>query len=222
MYRHKDFQISENYSEHLYTGLLGFMMRYCHKTLENFSTNKKKFSKILEIGAGVQPHDNYIKHDYDEYHILETSDFAIDKLSKNKKFILHKYDGKTLPFHKETFDRVVMSHTLEHIEGSENFIQEIMKIICPGGILSISLPTDPGLAWRFARFVNSFFKAKKVLGLSRLQYNYANATEHINSIFNLISIIRYKYENSYEEYFYPARIKSADLNFFYNVHIHKK
>ena len=222
MYRHKDFQISENYSEHLYTGFLGFMMRYCHNTLENFSTNKKKFNKILEIGAGVEPHDKYIKHDYDEYHILETSDFAIKKLSNNEKFIIHKYDGKNLPFKGEFFDRVVMSHTLEHIDESENFIQEVMKIIKPGGVLSISLPTDPGLIWRLARFVNSFFKARKVLGLTRLQYNYANATEHINSIFNLISIIRYKYKNSYEEYFYPLRLKSADLNFFYNVHIHKR
>lgn len=222
MFKRKEFDLFENYSEHLYTGFLGFMMKYCHKTLENFSMKKRKFNKILEIGAGIQPHDKYIKHDYDEYHILEISDFAIEKLSENKKFIVHKYDGKILPFKDETFDRVVMSHTLEHIEGSENFIQDVMKIINQGGVLSISLPTDPGLIWRFSRFITSFFKAKSVLGLSRLQYNYINATEHINSIFNLISIIRYKYKNSYEEYFYPLRVKSADLNLFYNVHIHKK
>ena len=49
---------------------------------------------------------------------------------------------KNLPFKGEFFNRVVMSHTLEHIEESENFIQEVMKIIKPGGVLSISLPTD--------------------------------------------------------------------------------
>ena len=41
---------------------------------------------------------NILNIDYEEYHILETSDFAIDKLSLNKRFIIHKYDGKNLPF----------------------------------------------------------------------------------------------------------------------------
>jgi len=48
-----------------------------------------------------------------------------------------------------------------------------------------------------------------------------NATEHVNSIFNLRSIIRYNYKNLFEEYFYPLKIKSLDLNLIYNVHIYK-
>jgi len=53
MYKNKNFQISNKYSEHLYSGVMGVMMRYCHRTLENFSSNKNRFEKILEIGAGV-------------------------------------------------------------------------------------------------------------------------------------------------------------------------
>jgi ubiquinone/menaquinone biosynthesis C-methylase UbiE len=116
MYKNKNLKISDKYSAHLYTGIIGLMMKYLHNTLENFSDNKKKFSKVLEIGAGVEPHDKYIKHHYDEYHILETSDYALEELSKNKKYILHKYDGHKLPFDEETFDRIVISHSLEHIE----------------------------------------------------------------------------------------------------------
>ena len=222
MYKNKDFKISEKYSEHLYTGIMGVMMRYCHNTLENFSYNKKKYNKILEIGAGVETHEKYIKHQYDEYHILETSDFALKQLSSNKNYILHKYDGDKLPFQDETFDRIIISHSLEHIEKPEIFMKNVMKILKINGIFSISLPTDPGVLWRSARYINGFFKAKKVFKISRLEYNYINATEHINSIFNLISLIRYNYKGSYEEYFYPIRLKSADLNLFYNVHIHKK
>ena len=40
-------------------------------------------------------------------------------------------------------------------------------------------------------------------------------------LFNLISIIRYKYKDSFEEGFYPLKIKSADLNLIYNAHIYK-
>ena len=57
--------------------------------------------------------------------------------------------------------------------------------------------------------------------LSFDEFEYLNATEHVNSIFNLISIIRYNYKNSIEEHFYPLRIKSSDINLIYNVHIYK-
>ena len=161
MYKKKEFDISKKYSEHLYTGIMGVMMRYCHRSLEKFSNNDKNYNQILEIGAGIEPHDKYIKHPFEEYHILETSDFALDELSLNKKYILHKYDGENIPFDDESFDRIIISHSLEHIEKPEDFMIKIMKILRKNGVFSISLPTDPGLLWRSARFINGFFKAKK-------------------------------------------------------------
>ena len=55
MYKKDEFKkLDAKYSTHLYTGLLGFAMRYCHRQLENFN-KKKKYSKVLEIGAGSVP-----------------------------------------------------------------------------------------------------------------------------------------------------------------------
>ena len=48
------------------------------------------------------------------------------------------------------------------------------------------------------------------------------ATEHINSIFNLKSIIKYKYsKNIIKESYLPSRIKFIDLNLFYNITLKK-
>ena len=49
-----------------------------------------------------------------------------------------------------------------------------------------------------------------------------NATEHVNSIFGLSSILKYNYADSMQENYLPFRVKSFDLNLFYNVHIVKK
>jgi hypothetical protein len=49
-----------------------------------------------------------------------------------------------------------------------------------------------------------------------------NATEHVNSIFGLSSIIKYNYGDCLKEYYLPFKIKLFDLNLFYNVHITKK
>jgi len=97
----------------------------------------------------------------------------------------------------------------------------MMKKLKKGGVLSISLPTDPGLAWRLGRLFVGLFKVNKTYKISFEDFEYMNATEHVNSIFNLISIIRYNYKNSFEEYFYPLKIKSSDLNLIYNAHIYK-
>ena len=223
MYKKDSFRnLDKKYNTHLYTGLLGILMNYCHKKLEIFK-KKNSYDKILEIGAGSAPHYKYITHDYNEYHIAETSDYASEILKNNidKKIIFKKYDGKKLPYENEFFDRIIISHCLEHILSPEEFIFEMMSKLKKGGVLSISLPTDPGIAWRLGRLFIRLFSIKKTYAITGEQYEYINATEHINSIFNLISIIRYNFKNSIEEKFYPFKIKSADLNLFYNVQIYK-
>ena len=57
----------------------------------------------------------------------------------------------------------------------------------------------------------------KKLKISRLEYDYSNAIEHINSIFNLVNIIRYNYKEKIIENFLPFKIKLIDLNLFYNI-----
>ena len=59
---------------------------------------------VLEIGAGDSPHLEYLKHDFDEYHIIETSDFAINQNFDNSKIKISKYDGKKIPYQNDTFD----------------------------------------------------------------------------------------------------------------------
>ena len=222
MYKKEIFRRLDNkHDSHLYTGLQGFFIKNGHRQLEHFKKNKSHFSKILEIGAGSTPHYHFIKHTYDEYHIVETSEYALDYHKNNKKVKLVKYDGKVIPYENDFFDRIIISHCLEHILSPEFFIKEMMRVLKKGGVLSISLPTDPGIAWRLGRLFVGLFKVKKSYNLSFDEFEYLNATEHVNSIFNLISIIRYNYKGSIEESFYPLKIKSVDLNLIYNVHIVK-
>ena len=222
MYKKEIFRkLDKKHDSHLYTGLQGFFIKNGHHKLEDFKKKNTHLSKVLEIGAGSTPHYNFIKHTYDEYHIVETSDYVIDYHKDNKKVQLIKYDGKKIPYTDETFDRIIISHCLEHILSPEDFIFEMMRTLKKGGVLSISLPTDPGLAWRTGRLFIGLFKINKTMNLSYSEYEYLNAVEHVNSIFNLIAIIRFNYKNSIEEHFYPFKIKSSDLNLIYNVHIYK-
>jgi phosphatidylethanolamine/phosphatidyl-N-methylethanolamine N-methyltransferase len=222
MYKKEIFRkLDKKHDTHLYTGIQGFFIKNGHHQLENFKKNNSHLSKVLEIGAGSTPHYHFIKHTYDEYHVVETSEYVIDYHKDNNKVHLLKYDGKKLPYEDDTFNRIIISHCLEHILSPEDFLNEMMRVLKKGGILSISLPTDPGLAWRLGRLFVGLFKVSKTYNLSFDEFEYLNATEHVNSIFNLISIIRHNYSNSIEEHFYPLKVKSPDLNLIYNVHIYK-
>lgn len=229
MYKKKQFKkLGKKYSSYQDAGTVGTMMQICHKKLED-NNYLKKFNnncKVLEIGAGSSPHLRYVKHEFAQYFFLENSKFAIDFLKKefgnDKRFYFKSYKGKKIPYKKNYFDRIIISHVLEHISDPESFLKEMMMKLKKNGILSIALPSDPGLLWRFGRFFLKLFSVKKKLGLSSLEYDYMIASEHINSIFNLISIIKYKYKkNIISEQYLPFKIKILDFNLFYNVTLKK-
>ena len=229
MYKKKQFhKLEKKYSSYQEKGSVGIMMDLCHRKLENndhFGQFTKN-SKILEIGAGSSPHVKYVEHLFDKYYFLENSKFAINflkkKFNKQKRFKFNVYNGKKIPFKNNYFDRVIISHVLEHIDEPEVFLEEMMLKIKKKGILSISLPADPGLMWRCGRFFLKLFTVKKKLKISNLEYDYMIASEHVNSIFNLKSIIKYKYKNNIiTEQYLPFRIKILDCNLFYNVTLKK-
>ena len=212
--------LASKYNTHLYTGLYGYAMRYCHRQLENFD-REQKYSKVLEIGAGNAPHLGYLKHEYDEYFIAETSSYAMEFYREVKNIKAYSYDGVSLPFEDNFFDRIIISHCLEHTSEPEKFLFETMSKLKNGGVLSISLPTDPGLLWRFGKLFTKYYTAKRTYKISSREYDYLLATEHVNSIFNLMSLIKYHFKDQIVESFLPFKIKLVDLNLFYNVHITK-
>ena len=213
--------LTSRYNSHAYSGLMGFFMNQCHRQLEKFDF-PKNISKVLEVGAGNAPHYKFIKHEYDEYHIVETSRTIIGNYADNPKVIAANYDGKILPYEKEYFDRIIISHCLEHIVDPEAFLFEMMEKLRTGGVLSISLPTDPGLLFRIGRLYLKIFSLRNKYKISSEKFDYMNATEHVTSIFGLSSIIKYNYKDCLKDYYLPFKIKLFDLNLFYNVHISKK
>ena len=110
---------------------------------------------------------------------------------------------------------------MEHIPFPDIFLKKTFKLLKNGGVMSISLPTDPGFLWRLGRLYNKLFIIKKNLNISSLDYDYMNSIEHINSCFNLLSIIKYNFRKKLIENYLPFKIKLIDLNLFYNVHIVK-
>lgn len=208
-------KILNKYNNECYSDTSGKLFNYSHKMMEKY-LNKSSYEEILEIGAGTTPHINFISHKYKKYYCLENSKFVIKYLNRNFKKIKTFYSNNTKIPNKK-FDRIILSHSLEHIYKPEKLLTNLFRRLKKEGVMSIAIPIDPGLFYRLARF---YKKKNSKLGLSALEYDYVNAIEHINSYQNNVAIIKYLFKN-FKKYYFPFNLMPYDLNLFCFFQIYK-
>jgi len=119
-----------------------------------------------------------------------------------------------LSYDDNSFDRIIAAHVLEHIYYPHLVLKEWRRVVKDGGVISIVIPTDPGVAWRLGRH----FGPRKNAISQGIDYDYIMAREHINSCNNLISLIQY-YFTERKEAWWPFPIVSIDLNLFFVCHV---
>lgn len=216
-YREK---FSEVYDEANYSSpLQSFVMRASHKLVEKEFNHQTHFGRVLEIGAGTGEHLPFVRHDFDEYTLTDldpkTLEVAKRKLSgtKGRRVNFEVQTGSELAYPDNTFDRLVATHVLEHIYKPHLVLKEWRRVLKPGGVISILIPTDPGMAWRLGRHLGP----RKNAIAQGIEYDYVMAREHVNPCNNLIAILRHYFPDSREAW-WPFPIPSIDLNLFFAFH----
>ncbi len=214
---------SELYQDTNYDkGLTGFFLKRSHQWSEKDFGDNSYFEKVLEVGAGTGEHLKYVRHGFREYWLTDLNPPFLDQIASHKthskqgKICIEKQDATALTFAEESFDRVIAAHVLEHLVHPEKTLREWMRVLKPGGILTVLLPCDPGVGWRLGRFLvarNKFIEAG-------IDYDYWIAREHVNPINNSVTFIRY-YFPKLKESWLPMKIPSIDLNLFYVANITK-
>jgi SAM-dependent methyltransferase len=216
-----NFNNKKNYRTYLYTGFIGILFKWQHKLLSPQIYNNCE--KVLEIGPGYEPHIKYKKLNYKEYYCLEIErglNFKEYYTNNYPDVIFNNYDGKKLDFDDNFFDRIIISHTLEHILDFEKFLNEMMRTLKKNGVISIASPCDNGFLWRLGRLIlkKTYHRLKKN---SEIDYDYIMAKEHVNTIFQIISVLKKNF-NIQNELYLPFRIKIIDMNLIHICHIIKK
>lgn len=195
------------------------VMHASHRLVERPFDRSSYFDKVLEIGAGTGEHVEFVRHRFGQYTVSDSDPKALD-VAKSRatrpsqgtvKFELQ--DGGELDCADGSFDRVIATHVLEHIYRPHLALKEWRRVLKDGGMLSILIPTDPGIAWRFGRRLGPRRNA-----IARgIEYDYVMAREHVNSCHNLIVLLRY-YFHDVRESWWPLSLRSIDLNLFIAFH----
>ncbi|MCX6175444.1 MAG: methyltransferase domain-containing protein [Ignavibacteriales bacterium] len=91
--------------------------------------NIEKNDLVLEVGPGADPFkrsDILLEKKFSNE--IETRSQRADKgkIKTNKQIVF--FDGKNFPFKNKTFDYVICSHVLEHVEEVDTFVFEITRV----------------------------------------------------------------------------------------------
>ncbi|MGV8877527.1 MAG: class I SAM-dependent methyltransferase [Sphingobacteriaceae bacterium] len=92
-----------------------------------------KFTKVLEVGAGDGSILSFLDHDdfASEIYALEIAENAVEHIrNRNLKNLKEakKFDGYHIPYEDDTFDLVILSHVLEHVEYERTLLREIQRV----------------------------------------------------------------------------------------------
>jgi ubiquinone/menaquinone biosynthesis C-methylase UbiE len=195
------------------------VMRAGHRLAEKPFGPETHFGRVLEIGAGTGEHYAFIRHSTDQYMLTDSDPQAL-AVARHKladanldKVAFELQTAQQLTHPEQSFDRVIATHVLEHINQPHLVLKEWRRVVKDGGTLTVLLPTDPGIAWRLGRRLGPRRKAIA----QGIAYDYVMAREHVNSCTNLIALLRHYFPSSLEAW-WPFPIPSVDLNLFFAFH----
>ena len=198
----------------LSSGIAGFLVKQSHRDLARFGNNyAAENPSILEIGAGNGAHFNFVRKDFSSYTMTDISTWGkseIDKIIKSNPGVTFALaDVQNLLFPDKSFDRVICSCVLIHVDQPYLALQEMKRVTKIGGSLSIYIAADPGVLLSFMRFV---FTKPKIKSLP-VEYKLLNALSHRNHAGGLIEIAKYVFAGSKIKILYhPFRWKSWNLS----------
>lgn len=116
---------------------------------------------VLEIGAGDIRHlkywagmpDNFLLADISPDMMLFAKDRLLGQGVPHETFLLQR--DQPLPIADQSVDTVVSFYSLEHLYPLEPYLDEMLRVLKPGGTLIGAIPAEGGLAWGLGRFLTS-------------------------------------------------------------------
>lgn len=204
-----------NYASPLQAAVMGAS----HRLVEGRFSGDCHFERVLEVGAGTAEHMRYVRHRFDEYIVTDVDGAALDVARRKCEGLqipglsFEVAEGERLVYRDDSFDRLIAVHVLEHIPQPHKVLKEWARVVKNGGVLSLLIPTDPGVAWRLGRRLGPRRRALQ----QGIAYDYVMAREHVNPCNNLIALIHHYFPRVTEAW-WPLAVPSMDLNLFYACH----
>ena len=218
---------SEYYNLVLRTGLVRVSQDRTHIAIEKRWNRHDIFEQVLEVGAGAGNHRQSLNH---QYRIYYETDIRFTNVSSNansshmqglleSNLIREFADVTQLHYMDATFDRVIATCLLLHLEKPEIALRELRRVTKQLGVISILVPCEPGL---FLRISRSLLTKRKAHRLGFQGYSLFNARDHINYLSGIDQLIRFVFQkDKIQVSRLPFGWPSWNLNLYYVYTIYR-
>ena len=128
--------------------------------------------RILDFGSGLGVTSNYYAA-WHEITAIEPNKEMIDNSRRENSYTqLHGGIEKLFGFCDNSFDMILCHNVLEYIENKEPIVAELLRVLKPGGVLSIVKHNRAGRVFQSAVFGNDPKKALALLDNANDKSNY--------------------------------------------------
>jgi SAM-dependent methyltransferase len=166
--------------------------------------------RTLELGAGIGGHLAFEPLELQDYHCIELRESMAEEIRRKYPQVVTVTGDcqKRIPYDDAYFDRIVVIHMLEHLPDLPAAVAEVDRVLTPGGIFSVVLPCDPGIAYELARKISAerLFTARY-----KVPYRWLIRREHINSPSEILHVIKSRFE-IFDKAYFPLLIPVINLN----------
>ncbi len=202
---------SSLYGELQAEGGCGWYIDVSHKALERGIGTLPTNARILEVGGNLGEHCRFVEHPYEHY--LVTDYRQTDFVPMNEQISFEVADVQHLQYADDSFDRVLATCVLHHLPEPEQALREMRRVIRPGGVISLTLPCDPGLLYRIGKVVGPY-RAIRKRG-SNDDPRYFHYTQHRNHYPGLAALIDHVFAaDQIKRRSWPLPLKFWNMNLF--------
>jgi ubiquinone/menaquinone biosynthesis C-methylase UbiE len=166
--------------------------------------------RTLEIGAGLGSHLEFEDLSAQRYIALELREEMADVLRQKHPDVETAIGDaqESLPLDDDSIDRVIAIHVLEHLTNLPVALEEIRRVLRPGGRISVVIPCEGGFVYGLGRrFTSQRIFEKRY----RTSYDWYIKTEHFNVPAEIIGELDKQFEAEHRRW-WPLRVPSVHLN----------
>ena len=172
-----------------------FSRKGLYNGIKEYSVNLK--GKLLDFGCGSKPYRNLFACDEYVGVDLESSGH-----NHEKEDIDFYYNGKSLPFDDNTFDSIFTSEVFEHIFNLKEILNELKRVLKPGGKILITVPLtwdEHEAPFDFGRYTT--FGIKHILEESGFEIlKQSKLVNNVETIFQLWNLYIYRIFETKKKY----------------------
>jgi len=167
-------------------------------------------TRTLEIGAGLGAHSKFEDLQKQDYHCLEyREEFCVELRKQFPPDHVHCADIQTRqPWPDGYFDRIIIIHVLEHLPNLPLALDEIRRLLRPGGFFDVVLPCEGGFAYSLARRVSAERLFRKHF---HMDYTPIIKNEHVSTLAEIEVELRARFTTTKGAYF-PLKVPIPTIN----------